>query len=817
MRQAEGLGGDRLEHRLRPAHVDRAGDDRQLAVGVQAATRGRGLEPSGPPADRDADALAVGQGAAALPQRVRAQALQALGGAEDREGVAVEPLVALAQHVAQAQLDRVEAQLGGQLVDERLDGEGRRRRRRRAIGAEADAIRQDPIGGDVAGLPAIRARGEHGGERLEAELVVAAAVEDDAPAHAGQVALGRRARLELDDLAGRRVGRGEVLDARQGQADGALEAHAGGGRQRLGDHQLAPEGAAQRRRAHAHAVVRPAEQVGQLLARAEGTLRARADHEPALGLQPRGGHLRLHVALVDPARAVAPARPRRPAGQRRLRVADAHALAPGDVVRQLLLVAARVAATGRGVRAADVRAVALDDIHTRPGRARRHRRLEIERCLQRLDVDDDLVDAVGRRGLASRPPPAPRAARSRRPPSAPAAARRAPRRPSTKGRSAAVSTATTPGTSSAAEPSMPRSARAPRPRGPAARAAGRGRGRRRRSASSRGPCPPRRCVAVELRSPCSSSWPWPQSTERASPANGAAAGRPASRRPSAGHASTVRAPMRQVVGDVPLGGSPFPRSRTTRSSPTARCARSWRRAATSSGCACRASTGPSIFGAMLDRDAGSFRLAPVDTSVPAGQRYLPGTMVLETTWGTRTGWVIVRDVLLIGPWHHDDERSHTHRRSPTDNDADHVLLRTMRCVNGRVEMHMECEPRVDYGRKARHLGVRAAPATARRSARAEGEALAADAHHRPAHRLRGRARPRAHDPARRRHRVHRAVVERPRRPRDLRRRLPPPRLHRRLLARVAQPRRVPRPSVAHLPAAQRADAQGADLRADRAR
>ena len=84
-------------------------------------------------------------------------------------------------------------------------------------------------------------------------------------------------------------------------------------------------------------------------------------------------------------------------------------------------------------------------------------------------------------------------------------------------------------------------------------------------------------------------------------------------------------------------------------------------------------------------------------------------MVLETTWGTRTGWVIVRDVLLIGPWHHDDERSHTHRRSPTDNDADHVLLRTMRCVNGRVEMHMECEPRVDYGRKSRHAGSTTGP------------------------------------------------------------------------------------------------------------
>jgi alpha,alpha-trehalase len=157
--------------------------------------------------------------------------------------------------------------------------------------------------------------------------------------------------------------------------------------------------------------------------------------------------------------------------------------------------------------------------------------------------------------------------------------------------------------------------------------------------------------------------------------------------------------MRQVVGDVPLGGSPFP--------PIADFAF----LSDCESCALVAPSGnvewmclprfdsPSVFGAILDRDAGSFRLAPVDTSVPAGRRYLPGTMVMETTWGTRTGWIIVRDVLLIGPWHHDEERSRTHRRSPTDNDADHVLLRTLRCVNGHVEMHMECEPRLDYGRK----------------------------------------------------------------------------------------------------------------------
>ncbi len=107
---------------------------------------------------------------------------------------------------------------------------------------------------------------------------------------------------------------------------------------------------------------------------------------------------------------------------------------------------------------------------------------------------------------------------------------------------------------------------------------------------------------------------------------------------------------------------------------------------------------PSVFGAMLDRDAGSFRFGPAGVSVPASRRYLPGTMVLETSWRTGSGWIIVRDLLLIGPWHHERDRSHTHRRAPTDYDADHVLLRTARCVNGEVEVLLECEPVFDYGR-----------------------------------------------------------------------------------------------------------------------
>ena len=107
---------------------------------------------------------------------------------------------------------------------------------------------------------------------------------------------------------------------------------------------------------------------------------------------------------------------------------------------------------------------------------------------------------------------------------------------------------------------------------------------------------------------------------------------------------------------------------------------------------------PSVFGAILDRDAGLFRLGPADVEVPAARRYLPGTMVLETSWGTSGGWIIVRDVLLMGPWHHEHDRSGTHRRAPTDYDADHALLRLIRCVNGEVQVTLDCEPRFEYGR-----------------------------------------------------------------------------------------------------------------------
>jgi GH15 family glucan-1,4-alpha-glucosidase len=104
---------------------------------------------------------------------------------------------------------------------------------------------------------------------------------------------------------------------------------------------------------------------------------------------------------------------------------------------------------------------------------------------------------------------------------------------------------------------------------------------------------------------------------------------------------------------------------------------------------------PSAFAALLDRDAGHFKVAPRGVVVPISRRYEPGTLVIETTWVTDTGWVVVHDLLSIAEW---ASAGDAHDGRPdTEHESDCSLLRTMTCVDGEVEMEMECLPSFAYG------------------------------------------------------------------------------------------------------------------------
>ncbi len=104
---------------------------------------------------------------------------------------------------------------------------------------------------------------------------------------------------------------------------------------------------------------------------------------------------------------------------------------------------------------------------------------------------------------------------------------------------------------------------------------------------------------------------------------------------------------------------------------------------------------PSAFAALLDRGAGHFALKPRGVVVPIGRRYKPGTLVIETTWVTDTGWAVVHDALTIAEWA--NSGGERERQPDTGHESDRSLLRTVTCIDGEVEMDMECLPRFAYG------------------------------------------------------------------------------------------------------------------------
>ncbi|MGH8945479.1 MAG: glycoside hydrolase family 15 protein [Acidimicrobiia bacterium] len=95
----------------------------------------------------------------------------------------------------------------------------------------------------------------------------------------------------------------------------------------------------------------------------------------------------------------------------------------------------------------------------------------------------------------------------------------------------------------------------------------------------------------------------------------------------------------------------------------------------------------SVFGRLLDDEAGHFSITPRDVR-GVRRRYLEGTLVLETTFQCATGTLVLTEALAMasGVRGHDLGEKSPHR-----------LVRNARCDAGQVDVEIEYVPRTEYG------------------------------------------------------------------------------------------------------------------------
>jgi GH15 family glucan-1,4-alpha-glucosidase len=96
---------------------------------------------------------------------------------------------------------------------------------------------------------------------------------------------------------------------------------------------------------------------------------------------------------------------------------------------------------------------------------------------------------------------------------------------------------------------------------------------------------------------------------------------------------------------------------------------------------------PAVFSRILDPDAGHWSIAPAG-EYSVERRYLPHSLVLETTFTTETGTVVLRDALAF---------AHGQRGHALGLDAPHELLRDVNGITGSVALTFKLAPRPEYG------------------------------------------------------------------------------------------------------------------------
>ena len=96
---------------------------------------------------------------------------------------------------------------------------------------------------------------------------------------------------------------------------------------------------------------------------------------------------------------------------------------------------------------------------------------------------------------------------------------------------------------------------------------------------------------------------------------------------------------------------------------------------------------PAVLGRLLGDEAGHWQMSPVGRWT-SSRRYLDRTLVLETTFSTTAGTLVLTDAMALGQ----DNGGHR-----LGSDVPHLLVRKLACTLGEVEVEVDYQPRPEYG------------------------------------------------------------------------------------------------------------------------